>query len=271
MLPPSYFLYDIIGYTANQHGSSGLDSLDVKHEHDSSIANAYPMSEGANCSTKSDLPYTITLAIREFCITPGIRTSCPLLEYNPVPAPTDVVINLNALPLSDAVHENKQLVWGRTNNNIPLRVCSSDKTCYAHRLPGNIGPLCVYLTVDEQDEYDKSGYVPPTALFCLLCIRRRVSGENIMYKNSIINPLLQCGRGLFNDPPFQNPINVPGGYIESAFGVRADKSLCIATNIVTRMDTLIVKHDPYDDKRYIDQGGIIYGACASLNGQATTM
>lgn len=68
-------------------------------------------------------------------------------------------------------------------------------------------------------------------------------------------------------PPFQNLVDVMGGYHRSALGVCATEQMIMPVNIVGVSGQLSVRYDVFKEQFYIDQGNIVYG-CASLNGRA---
>ena len=70
-------------------------------------------------------------------------------------------------------------------------------------------------------------------------------------------------------PPFQNLVDVMGGYHRSALGVCATDQSVMPANIVGVSGSLKVKYDPFNDIFYIDQGSIVYGS-QPLNSRAAT-
>ena len=65
-----------------------------------------------------------------------------------------------SIPISTVEHENTQLQWGRVSQSTPtaaVPVCKYGTECDACFIENSPGPLQVYLSVECQDMFDKSG------------------------------------------------------------------------------------------------------------------
>lgn len=208
--------------------------------------------------------------LSEFCAHPGNRASMPLLR--PTAIKFEMISNAwqkvlseklspsetpACVPVSTVEHENTQLEWGR--KHVPL--CASRQECEALTLPGAPGPLPVYLSVSEQDQFDKTKATPTIPRFCLLCIRRDAHALS-MLQASLPTNTNRTGRAAFVLPPFVNLVDVPGGYRSAAFCKPIEHA-----RIVALSGQLNVKYNPIREKWYVDQGNIVFGA--PLNRPAT--
>jgi len=172
------------------------------------------------------------------------------------------------IPLSPVEHENTQLEWERVSSCHPrcsVPLCKYDGDCDALLVGDSRGPLPAYLTVAEQDTFDVTGEVPPMALFCLLCIRRDAQAFYLVERlKGPTNAATDLGRPTIVVPPFQNLVDVPGGYVRSALGVTPGPDLPAPVSIVGVMPGLTAKLNPYKQRWYVDQNVIVYGS--ALNG-----
>lgn len=162
--------------------------------------------------------------------------------------------------ISTVDHENIQLQWGRTSLSEPsiaVPVCSYQDECAANTLCGTQGPLGCYLTPLQQEAFDQTAVLPEPPYFCLLCIRRDVHAFQLV-QSTVTNTHMCAGRGVFVIPPFQNLVDVPGGYCASAMATTADMLMPIPVNICGVSGTLTVRYDTLASRWFIDQGSIVY-------------
>lgn len=159
------------------------------------------------------------------------------------------------VPISPVEHENEQLKWGR--KNVPL--CRFGSECDACLLENAPGPLHAYLSVQEQDVLDATGQAPKAALFCLLCIRRDCQALYLAHR-AINGGKLNPGTNTLCVPPFQNLVDVPGGYVSTALSVPISESGDVPISIVGVSSKLAVMQNPYTNEMCVDQGNIVYGA-----------
>ena len=167
------------------------------------------------------------------------------------------------IPLSTVEHENAQLEWGRESATVPpvpVPMCRYEADCDGHLVENSRGKLPVYLTVAEQDIFDKTGDVPPMALFCLLCIRRDAQAFYLTQRLHPSHASADLCRPAIVVPPFQNLVDTPGGYVASAMGVKPETDLPAPVSIVGVMPGLKAVYNPYRNKWHIDQGAIVYGS-----------
>ncbi len=214
-------------------------------------------------------PLSIMNEIAEFCSHPANRSTMPLLRptaikfkmisnaWHDVLQEQEQLTTVGKVPISTVEHEMTQLEWGRAG----VPECASREECEALTLPGAPSALPMYLSFEEQLEFDRNRTVPTIPRFCLLCIRRDAHALS-MLKSSLPSTAQQTGRAAFVLPPFKNLVDVPGGYRSSAFCQPIETS-----RIVALSGQLSVRHCPIRDKWFIDQGNIVFGA--PLNREAT--
>jgi hypothetical protein len=162
--------------------------------------------------------------------------------------------------ISTVDHENTQLKWGRQSAHHPTQAvpsCDYQQECVANSLRGTQGPLQCYLTPLQQQAFDTTGSLPEPPYFCLLCIRRDVHAFQLVH-STVTNTHMCAGRGVFVIPPFQNLVDVPGGYHASAMATTTDMLLPVPVNICGVTGTLEVRYDTIHKQWFIDQGSIIY-------------
>lgn len=276
MLPVCDFLYDTLFYSSklsprkNPNGQWPLGtSLRPCAEY-----HKYPL-KGSGL-----VPMSVSNAIAEFTASESMRLELPLVMLSAprISAVHELWSELLGsatglpepchIPVSTVEHENTQLVWHRRSAKHPdknLTLCKWEGDCAACDLSDNQGPLPVYLSVTEQEAFDETGIVPDNAHFCLLCIRRDAQVMCLVNQKIVTDPCSQTGRGCFAVPPFQNLVDVVGGYRHEALGVRATEQMVLPVNIVGVSGALRVRYNPFDDRFFVDQGPIIYGA-SPLNG-----
>lgn len=220
------------------------------------------------------LPPSVARAVADLTASHEYRNVLPLTLTAPVVAPVvhaawkvalgafaDVEAAPLIVPLSPVEHENGQLRWGRRSKGVLLQTCAFGDECDALALEGASSPLQVYLTPDEEAQWQDAGKVACGAMFCLLCIRRDAQAVALMHRSHHRDPLRQTGRAAFAVPPFTNLVNCPGGYHHSALGVVASTDTDILpANIVGVASTLKVCYDPESAADYIDQGEIVWGS-----------
>ena len=165
------------------------------------------------------------------------------------------------IPISPVEHENEQLRWGR--EGVPLCVFGED--CDGAKLAGAPGPLGAYLSVAEADIVAGGGPVPQGALFCLLCIRRDCQAMYLAHRAALGGTVDGDGRPTFCVPPFQNLVDVPGGYVAASIAVPAAAAGCMPIRVVGVAANLRVVTDAMTGDRYVDQAAIVHGV---LNGRA---
>ena len=133
------------------------------------------------------MPTSVINALQEFTSSESMRLDLPLVNLDSVELSTvhaawsQTLGNATGLPqemhipVSTVEHENTQLMWNRKSKKHPSKLvplCKWDCDCAATELGDHQGPLPVYLSVTEQEEFDVTGNVPENSHFCLLCIRR---------------------------------------------------------------------------------------------------
>lgn len=166
------------------------------------------------------------------------------------------------VPISTAHHENGQLCWSRvsaTHPTISVPLCRYGEHCDAHCLEHAPGCLPVYLTPREQDEFDKTGVVPPMAMFCLLCIRRDAQAMYMLHTMTPVNSQVDLGRPTLVVPPFQNIVNAPGGYRADVLGVPPSEKWACNVSIVGVSNQIKVAYDAHGARWHVDQSAILYG------------
>lgn len=286
ILPPWDVLFDALFYSNKlnpRRNPNGKWPLGVSVR-PASFSNKYPLSMlSKQEEEKSELPQSVVNALNEFTSTESMRMHLPLINAESVILSTvHAAWNSNLgnatglrepchIPVSTVEHENEQLVWGRTSKqfpNVKLPLCKWEMDCSALSLGDNQGPLPLYLSVSEQEMFDKTGNVPENSHFCLLCVRRDAQVLCLVNQKAVTNSGVQTGRGFFAVPPFQNLVDVMGGYCRSSLGVCATEQMVMPVNIVGVSGTLQVRYNPFKNVFYIDQGSIVYGSTGSLNSQA---
>ena len=215
-------------------------------------------------------PTSVMNELSEFCSNPANRRSMPILR--PTAIQFQMISNAwqkvlserwasedepRCVPVSPVEHEATQLEWGR--GLVPC--CAAKEECEALTLPGAPGPLHIYLSVAEQDSFDKDEIYPVIPRFCLLCIRRDAHALS-MLQNSLPPLASRTGRAAFVLPPFVNLVDCPGGYRSAAFCQPLERS-----RIVALSGQLNVQYNQITEKWFVNQGNIVFGA--PLNHQAT--
>jgi hypothetical protein len=215
-----------------------------------------------------DVPPSVHAALVAFTADEGMRLELPPVESAPAAPAAVAAAWAKALltctpagaaglhvPISPVEHENAQLRWGR---KLPL--CAFGAECDGACLVNSPGPLHVYLSVEEQDAHDKTGKVPQGALFCLLCIRRDAQALYLAHRAALGATVSASGRPTFCVPPFQNLVDVPGGYASAAIAVPPEACGDVPVRIVGVASTLTVVTDVHTNTKYVDQGAIVCGA-----------
>lgn len=157
----------------------------------------------------------------------------------------------SVVPISDSIHEDTQLRYGR--KDIPL--CALGDQCAATMYPGNQGPLHVYMlpTVAAAHHAGKSTYIHHDEhATCLLCVRRDVHGACLAWEAMVPNPTRQIQRSSIIPPPFTNLVDVPAGYKKSAF-LPMGEALFDNANVVGVTGELSVKYDTKQCVFFFDQ------------------
>jgi hypothetical protein len=283
VLPVCDMLYDTLFYSSkikphlNPNGKWPLGTA-IRPSTTGPSAHKYPLFIGSS----DTVPQSVTNAIAEFTASESMRLNLPLVSTHSVTLDTvhaawdDILGTCTGqpepchIPISTVEHESSQLTWHRCSATHPTKVvslCRWENDCQVLDYPDNQGPLPVYLSASEQDKFDATGIMPDNAYFCLLCIRRDAQVICTTNRNTLVNSALQTGRQFFAVPPFQNLVDVMGGYHRSALGVNATEQMVMPVNIVGVSGALRVRYDSVADRFYIDQGAIVYGA-PPLNGQA---
>lgn len=283
VLPVCDMLYDTLFYTSktaprkNPNGRWPLGTA-IRPPGDGPSAHKYPLLSDRD----EPVPQSVSNAIAEFTASESMRLNLPLIAsqstvLDTVHAAWDVALGRCTglpepchIPISTVEHESSQLAWHRYSASHPkveLPLCKWESDCAVLMYPDNQGPLPVYLSASEQDQFDATGVVPENAHFCLLCIRRDAQVVCLVNRQAVVNPAVQTGRMCFAVPPFQNLVDVMGGYHRSSMGVHATEQMVMPVNIVGMSGALRVQYDTVADRFYIDQGPIVYGAPA-LNGRA---
>lgn len=165
------------------------------------------------------------------------------------------------VPVSLSHHEDRMLEYGR---DVPL--CAlGDEACAALQVPGNQGPLNIYVMPSVQALLDQG--LPPPAPFspdatCLLCIRRDVHAAVLAWNALVPNPSVAINRCACVPPPFSNLVDVPGGYIRQAMAQAHDDDGKPGTNVFGPVSIvgchaqLQARVNPETQRFYIDQSSI---------------
>jgi hypothetical protein len=168
------------------------------------------------------------------------------------------------IPVSGASHNDGQLVFGRVSIHHPeIKVppccygaadddCSvSHLSCSVERLPARREPLQMYLTPEEQREFDSAGTLPDLKGPCFPCICRNVMTYVMLGQN---DPNPEVGRYTLV-PPFTVPINQHDGY-NAKFCVLP--SAIIAAHIPTALSGLFVEYNPEKKVWRVNQNAILW-------------
>lgn len=224
------------------------------------------------------VPNSILNAITTFCATDTNKCDLPLLRPTPTKlnvarsawasALTSGTLSVSSdvqgiIPLSTATHENGQLMYGRHHNGVPLKICESENECAAHDVVDSQGPLHIYLTISEEDEYNQTGTIPLYAAHCLLCIRR--DAHALEFLRQSLPPLKgHTGRGTTLLPPFYNLVDCPDGYKKESFP--SAEGLFGSVRIVGECRNLRAVYNPFTKQWGINQEHILHGS--PKNGRA---
>lgn len=254
---PAAFAADALFYSSKAHPTA----VDGKWAPTAAIAPA-----GARASA-NELPPSAEAAILQFTSNEVARLQLPVSPQNlaveavhmaweqALLAATPAAEAGLKVPISTVEHENDQLTW--TRPGVPP--CRFANECDACRLPHAPGPLPVYLSIDEQDAFDRTGEVPPGSLFCLLCIRRDCQALFLAHCAATKGDLA-CGHTTFCVPPFQNLVDCPGGYHHAALSVPPSHAGTVPITMVGVSPHLRVLQHPFTGSFFVDQGPIVFGA-----------
>lgn len=276
-MTPTDLLFDLLHYASKidpQPAHNGLFPLGVTLRPSDILDNKLSVHKA--CGPNFLAP-SCARKIKDFVATDGYKTNLPAFRimadskadlmqqaWKHACPVSSVKVNLpeeadisSMVCISTVPHENRQLEWGRKNNNKCVPLCDYSDECEALSLRGNQGPLHAYLTPLQQKAFDASGELPEGPYFCLLCIRRDIHAFQLAF-STVMNNQLQSGRGTFVIPPFKNIVNAPGGYHESAMSVKEDVFMPIPVHICGVSGTLQVRYDPSKEKWFVDQGSIVY-------------
>jgi len=171
---------------------------------------------------------------------------------------------IGGAPLTTVEHDNLQLYWGRCSYKcpdvkVPICINGSEEggmymPCFAHTLPGNQGPLQMWLSVSQQNLFDETGELPPRGP-CLLCIRKGLQ-KLVMVYGTEINMMRMTGRRLVV-PPFSILVDQPGGY-NSHYCITPASSQVVTTPFPINAGTLMVRTNETGTRWYVDQGELVY-------------
>ena len=152
-------------------------------------------------------------------------------------------------------HDDRMLRYGR---NVPL--CSLGVHCMARAVPGNRGPLPIYVSPPVQVLLDKNEPVPPfdATATCLLCIRRDVHAAVLSWNALVPDPLTQISPMARIPPPFANMVNVPGGY-KREYIVGGPGCPAFGTTAIAGVSNKVaVAFDVKTQEFYFDQSAIVF-------------
>lgn len=147
------------------------------------------------------------------------------------------------IPVSTVDHDRTQLIW---NDNDPAHICASGASCAANALPFSPGPLPFYVLPGEK----RSSSMGPR--FCLLCIRADCESVCRVYDAVVRHSQAELERAAVALAPFQNLVNVPNGYRESALGVKPAQHIFAPVSVAGVNFPMLVRETP-DGLKYIDQ------------------
>lgn len=122
---------------------------------------------------------------------------------------------LAIIPIATVEHDNKYLVYGKGT-------CASGAACVGASLDGAPGPLDRYVLPCGEETV--TGY-------CLLCTRTDAAAINVVY-NEVGRLHPKGGQSPMIVPPFQNPVNTPGGYKSECCGVTPSSSIFSPVHVV---------------------------------------
>lgn len=144
--------------------------------------------------------------------------------------------SLPIAPIASSEHNKSQLSWNRVSvTGVPLPLCSSLE-CHATDHPHANGPLHVYLSPEQQNEFVENGktFTGP----CLMCIRMMFHTRSLVYLQSRI-PITPLNR---IHPPFQNMVDCCGGY-KREFVITPDTHCAMTLPIVKWVSNMSVTCD----------------------------
>lgn len=272
MLQPWDLLFDALHFAAKanprrQNGVWPVGAALVPEEVRKCAPRAWPSEAAAILAFAGDetMRLRLPVAASERAVVAVVRDTISeaLTHATPNGQPGATV------PISTALHENGQLCWGRRSAKhaqITVPICRYGDNCDALCLEHAPGPLPVYLTPAEQDTFDETGTVPEMALFCLLCIRRDAQALYLMHSMAPVNSQAELARPTLVVPPFQNLVDVPGGYKCNVFSVPPVERWGCNIAIVGVSNKLVVTHDAHSNRWHVDQTELMWGG--HLNGPA---
>jgi hypothetical protein len=231
----------------------------------------------------SSMSTGVAKAINTFCTSHTYRANLPWVKMVTAPK-TDLVRQTLAevlskltttecpdtgdpifIPISTAPHEGTQLWWGRAG--VPL--CAAGDECEARAYqPSSLGPLHAYLNPEEQAQFDATGALPSLYLFCLLCIRGNLQGlHECQYGGHASTTATPGGR--FMLPPFQNPVDVVGGYKASAIKVSPHAgNRNVVASVVGVSSELRNEYCEIKKRWHVNQDALVYTGQDHLLGMA---
>ena len=74
----------------------------------------------------------------------------------------------------------------------------------------------------------------------------------------LLNPAAEIGRAQMAVPPFQNPVNIPGGYRQSAMSITPESQTSLGVSVVGTSGALRLALNPVTGREYIDQEAVKY-------------
>ncbi len=152
-----------------------------------------------------------------------------------------------SIPVCTVADDNKMLVWDDDDHP-----CASGRDCVAAHLANAPGPLPFWVPPGKT----RSTYAQPA--FCLLCIRTDAAALVAVYRRILSSAATDLGRVAVTLPPFQNLVRCPGGYRESALGVRPDHFLFAPVSIAGSSFPMDVVVDPLTGKTRVDQTAAVW-------------
>jgi hypothetical protein len=167
--------------------------------------------------------------------------------------------------ISTVEHETTQLVFHRVCASFPhinVPFCANGDACYTCAMGYTTVPLCIYLSVDTQAYFDKTGQLPTTSVqssVCLLCIRAEFYKNALAFSCAIENHhRQQHTENRFPIPPFQNLCDKPGGYKASCMTRFPNNALALPITICAPSGELKLRTTPDKKTTYFDQGQIMF-------------
>lgn len=175
---------------------------------------------------------------------PEAKRESPLSAYPPGSIGNIATIQCHppaCIPVSTVEHDRTQLIW-----NDPNHLCASGQSCAAVTLPFAPGPLPFFVLPGEDRKLAEG------PRFCLLCIRADCESVCRVYDGVVRHSQAELGRAAVALAPFQNLVNVPNGYRDSALGVKPSQHIFAPVAVASAHIQMLVRTRP-DGTKYVDQ------------------